>query len=125
MTPGDFRETTRRFTARDVTAYLALGGAPPPDDEVPEPLIGTLFSYLLGVVLPGRGTNYLKQESRYHASARLDSPLTARVQVVRLRPDKQLVDLATTCRTEAGTLICDGRALVFVGDVRTVAKPRT
>jgi 3-hydroxybutyryl-CoA dehydratase len=84
---------------------------------VPEPLIGALFSYLLGVQLPGFGTNYLKQEMRFLAPAAPGSALTARVEVTRLRPEKHLVDLATTCRDGDGRLICEGRALVLVRDV--------
>lgn len=36
---------------------------------VPEPLIAGLFSTLLGVRLPGPGTNYLKQELGFHGPA--------------------------------------------------------
>jgi 3-hydroxybutyryl-CoA dehydratase len=48
-----------------------------------EPLIGALFSYLLGVRLPGYGTNYLKQEMHFLTAAPLDQPLTARVILTR------------------------------------------
>jgi acyl dehydratase len=84
---------------------------------VPEPLIAALFSYLLGVVLPGPGTNYLKQELAFLAPARPGDELTARVQITRLRPDKHLVDLWATCTARDGTLICEGRALVKARDV--------
>jgi acyl dehydratase len=117
MKKGDYAEITRRFSAKDVAAYVALGGAPLAPGELPEPLIGALFSYLLGIRLPGMGTNYLKQESCYRQLARIGEPLTARVEITRLRPEKHLVDLATTCRNAAGDIICDGRALVYVGDV--------
>lgn len=120
MNLGQFVETTRSFSADDLAAFLALTGAAANDDRpkaVPEPLIGALFSYLLGVHLPGFGTNYLKQEMRFLAPAPLDAPLTARVEITRLRPQKHLVDLATTCRLADGTLICEGRALVLARDV--------
>lgn len=86
-------------------------------DIVPEPLIGGLFSYLLGVDLPGFGTNYLKQELEFERPAPIGVPLIARVEITRLRPDKHLVDLATTCRDENGTAYCRGRALVLAKDV--------
>ncbi len=114
---GDSAETTRSYNAGDLAEYAALGGAPASDDRVPEPLIGALFSYLLGTRLPGVGTNYLKQQSRFPAPARVGDTLTARVEVSRLRPEKYLVDLVTTCRNEAGELVCEGRALVYVRDV--------
>jgi 3-hydroxybutyryl-CoA dehydratase len=111
-------EVQRCFSVDDIADYVALGGHVPPDDEVPEPLVGAMFSYLLGVKLPGPGTNYLKQDSEFNAPARVGETLTARVEVARLRPDKHLVDLNTTCRNSKGDLIVTGRALVYVRDVR-------
>lgn len=114
---GQFAETRRAFSTEDVAAYVALGGAVPRGREVPEPLIGAMFSYLLGVKLPGMGTNYLKQEYEFRAIAQIDVPLVARVEIVRLRPEKHLVDLKTSCVDPGGELLCDGRALVYVQDV--------
>lgn len=109
---GQSARTTRRFTEADVIAYVALGGAPPRAGTVPEPLIGALFSYLLGVRLPGHGTCYLKQETRFAAPAPLGRALTAQVTITRLRREKCLVDLETRCVDDAQELICTGRALV-------------
>jgi acyl dehydratase len=117
MNIGDAEEVTRTFSARDLQDYTALSAHEVTGSEVPEPLIGALFSYLLGVKLPGLGTNYLKQETRFLALASIDEPLTARVEITRIRPDKQLVDLATTCHLADGKLIANGRALVYVGDL--------
>ncbi|MGY6537097.1 MAG: phosphate acetyltransferase [Pararhodobacter sp.] len=114
---GQTAEVTRRFGAQEVAEFLTLTGAPGPADQVPEPLIGALFSYLLGVRLPGYGTNYLKQEMHFLAPAPLDQPLTAQVVLTRLRPEKHLADLETLCTAPDGTLICQGRALVLVRDV--------
>jgi hypothetical protein len=44
--------------------------------------------------------------------------LTARVEITRLRPEKQLVDLATTCYRADGSLVASGRALVYVGELQ-------
>jgi acyl dehydratase len=110
----------RTVTAADVEAYIALGGAPPAGGEVPEPLIASLFSYLLGVRLPGAGTNYLKQSIEFPAPARTGQALTARVEIMRLRPEKHLIDLETTCRLADDTVIAKGRALVSVRDVADV-----
>jgi hypothetical protein len=114
---GQAAEIARRFSADDVDAYVALGGHHPVDDEVPEPLVNALFSYLLGVELPGQGTNYLKQETEFFASPRVGDTLTARVRITRLRPEKHLVDLATTCVNGRGETVCEGRALVYAEDV--------
>ncbi|MCB1394623.1 MAG: phosphate acetyltransferase [Rhodobacter sp.] len=116
MKVGDHAEVTRIYSAADMAEFAALAGGALPG-HVPEPLIGALFSYLLGVKLPGFGTNYLKQSLQFHGAAPLDTPLTARVEITRLRPEKHLVDLATTVRLPDGGLCCDGRALVLARDV--------
>ena len=114
---GQSAEVTRSFSVEDLAAYTKIGGHPGADDSVPEPLINALFSFLLGVELPGVGTNYLKQESRFVGTAPLGEPLTARVAITRLRPEKHLVDLSTTCHLADGSPVCEGRALVYVRDV--------
>lgn len=108
----------RTFTSEDMRSFAALSAdhAAVPA-SVPGPLVGGLFSYLLGVRLPGPGTNYLKQSLDFLAPAPLEEELTAFVTVTRLRPDKHLVDLETICETANGTRICQGRALVYVEDV--------
>ena len=114
MQIGRRAQVTRTFdaaAARDFAGLAGLEEGPP--TAVPEPLIAALFSYLLGVKLPGPGTNYLKQELAFLAPAPLDEPLTATVEVTRLRPDKHLVDLATVCTLADGAEICRGRALVL------------
>jgi 3-hydroxybutyryl-CoA dehydratase len=117
LSEGQTARTRRTFTRADVAALQTLSGAPDSGDSVPEALVNGMFSYLLGVDLPGQGTNYLKQETEFLAPAPLDEALVAQVEITRLRPDKHLVDLATTCRTERGTLVARGRALVLARDV--------
>ncbi|WP_436637479.1 phosphate acetyltransferase [Microbaculum sp. FT89] len=115
---GQTASVTRAYRSGDRAMFAALAG----DDgtlpsHVPGPLIGALFSFLLGVELPGFGTNYLKQEMRFLQPAPYDEPLTARVTITKLRPEKHLVDLETVCETADGTRVCEGRALVYVEDV--------
>ncbi|MDE2134915.1 MAG: phosphate acetyltransferase [Alphaproteobacteria bacterium] len=114
---GAAAEISRSVSADDVARYVSLGGAPA-DGAWPEPLIGALFSYLLGVKLPGPGTNYLKQSVEFLEQAPMNEPLTARVEITRLRPEKNLVDLETTCRLANGRVVARGRALVYVADIR-------
>lgn len=117
MKLGDGVQISRAFSQADVDAYIALGGAPPRNGAAPEPMIAALFSYLLGVRLPGPGTNYLKQSLQFETDARIGDALTARVEITRIRPEKALVDLATVCTNSAGETVCSGRALVRVKDV--------
>jgi hypothetical protein len=113
MRVGDGAEVVRAFTRADLAAFEALGGGAP-EARVPEPLIGALVSYLLGVKLPGPGANYLKQELAFAAPAPLDVPLTASVQVTRIRAEKRIVDLWAGVRLPDGTPVAEGRALVKV-----------
>ena len=114
---GDFAESIRSYGDAEVAEYVALGGETPPKGHLPSPLVSAMFSYLLGVKLPGPGANYLKQETDFVDAARVGEGLTAGVEITRLRPEKSLVDLATTCHGADGRLVATGRALIFVGDV--------
>lgn len=114
MRLGDRVEVSRVFGAEAMKGFAALTGVEP--THVPEPLIAGLISYLLGVRLPGPGTNYLKQELIYSGHAQLGERLTASVAVTGLRPEKHLVDLKALCVREDGTTICEGRSLVLAKD---------
>jgi hypothetical protein len=117
MKVGDCVEISRTFSALDLRDYVKLSGHMVNADCVPEPLIGALFSFLLGVKLPGMGTMYLKQETRFLENAVIGESLLAEVKVTRIRPEKHLADLSTTCRLADGKLIASGRALVYIRDV--------
>jgi acyl dehydratase len=124
-------QTHRTFTATDLTEYADLIGDINPvftdanytrrlgldGPVVPGGLLGGLFSYLLGTELPGRGTNYLKQRLHFSAPAYVDQVLTASVRILRIRPDKQLVNLSTVCTDASHNVVCHGEALVLVSDV--------
>ena len=117
MKVGDSVEVTRVISKQDLQDYIELSSHEVTGGQVPEPLIGALFSYLLGVKLPGPGTNYLKQETRFQTTAKIGEALTGKVEITRIRPDKQLVDLATTCFRADGEIAASGRALVYVVDL--------
>lgn len=115
MKLGQRATVTRRFEPETLAAFARLTGIDT-GAMVPEPLIGALFSYLLGVELPGAGTNYLKQDLAFLKPVPADAALTATVEITRLRPEKHLVDLTTTCTDDGGEVVCRGRALVMVKD---------
>ena len=74
----------------------------------------TDFSDMLGTDLPGRGTGWMKQKLVYKCAAYPGEDLTARVEITRLRADKELVNLRSTIVGPDGRLICDGESLVLV-----------
>lgn len=123
LTLNQSASTTRTFSAEEVTAYRALTGdgglrfGEAGETAVPGPLLTGMISDLLGTQLPGRGTNWLKQQLSYLAVAEVGEVITAVVTITRLRPDKDLVNLRTTCAKADGTLVCTGEALVYIKDL--------
>ena len=113
---GQSATITRTFTVDDLAHYATLAGIAQVPRTVPGPLLGGMFSCLLGTQLPGRGTNWLKQKLAFPAPAHVGQEIKATVEIIRLRPEKHLVNLRTTCTNPAG-VVCEGEALVYVQDV--------
>ncbi len=128
LSVGQEASAIRSFSAGDIDEYVSLtddgnafytdpvfargrgfGGA-----IVPLPLLAGMFSDLLGTRLPGRGTGWMKQSLRLRSPARLGELLTASVRIVRLRGDKDLVNLATVVTGDDGRVVLAGEALVLV-----------
>lgn len=86
---------------------------------VPTPLIGGMFSKLLGTNLPGRGTNWLKLSLNFLAPAYLEEKINTKVTIDRIRAEKELVNLYLTAHGRADRMLCQGDALVLVKDVAT------
>jgi acyl dehydratase len=76
-----------------------------------------MFSYLLGTELPGRGTNWLKQNIYLPNPAYLGEEITAEVKVVRIRPDKDLFYLQDQCITSKGKVVCQAESLVMAKEM--------
>lgn len=120
--------STRTFTDADLEEYADLTGDKNPlfrstdiaraagyaDRLIPGPLLSGMFSDLLGTRLPGRGTGWMKQKNRFVYPAYIGQALTATVEIVRLRADKELVNLKSTVTTADGAVVCDGETLVLV-----------
>jgi len=135
LSVGQSASLRRAYTPAEHDAYLGLLGETNPlfSDAayaqrrglrglpLPGPLLGALFSCIMGTRLPGRGTNWLKQRFHFCQYAFPGDDLEAHVQIVRLRPDKELANLRTWI-TSAGGLVCDGEALVWVGDLVNQAR---
>ncbi len=120
LTVGMTASRSREFSAQDVADFLTLTQEPNPlfteCQVVPPGLLAGVTSWVLGVDLPGRGTNWLKQRYVYHRPVLVESPVTSTATITRIRPDKGLVNLAT--RTTVGDDVAvTGEALVLAVDV--------
>jgi len=124
---GQRAATERVFTLADVAVYNRLtnddglqfgtSSHQPEGQTVPGPLLGGMVSFLLGTKLPGRGTNWLKQHYSFDTPAYIGELIAAEVEVIRLRPEKDLVSLRINCTNSHGDTICTGEALVLVTDL--------
>lgn len=76
-------------------------------------LTASLISAVLGTKLPGPGCLYVSQAVNFRAPVRLGDTVLARATVTRLLPEKNFVELATTCHV-GETLVIDGSALLWV-----------
>ncbi len=77
-------------------------------------LSASLIGAVLGGHLPGPGSIYLSQELRFRAPVFIGDTVTARVEVVRVRDDRPLVTLATTCHNQDGELVIEGQAVILL-----------
>ncbi|WP_373497819.1 MaoC family dehydratase [Desulfococcus sp.] len=75
-------------------------------------LTAGFISTILGTLLPGPGTIYLKQELRFLAPVRIGDTITARAEVTAKMEDKNKLTLKTTCTNQDGTVVLDGEAMV-------------
>lgn len=128
---GQSAAAKKIFTDGDLAEYAALTKDTNPlfNDEaycrrlgfrdclIPGPLLSGMFSDLLGTKLPGRGTNWLKQKLHFPAPAYKGDEITARVEIVRLRPEKDLVNLIGTCSNPGAEWVCQAQSLVLVRDL--------
>jgi acyl dehydratase len=128
---GDKVQQKRVFMEKDLTDYADLTGDQNPfildkkfaqahgfqDVIIPGALLNGMFSYLLGTELPGRGTNWLKQNIYLPNPAYLGEEITAEVKVVRIRPDKDLFYLQDQCITSKGKVVCQAESLVMAKEM--------
>jgi 3-hydroxybutyryl-CoA dehydratase len=71
------------------------------------------ISAVLGTLLPGPGTIYLRQELNFLAPVRIGDTITAYAEVVEKLTEKNRVRLRTSCTNQDGTRVVDGEALVM------------
>ena len=75
-------------------------------------LTASFISTLIGTILPGPGSIYMRQELNFLAPVRIGDTVTAIAEVAEIIADKKRVRLKTWCINQEGTTVLDGEALV-------------
>jgi len=124
---GERAQRTRAISARDIELFSELTGDRNPlhYDETRARATrfggiivqGGVSSGLLNAVvaedLPGPGSVFLRVEWDFRAPVRPGDEITAEVEVLEVRTDKPITTLRTTVTNREGTVVLDGRALVW------------
>lgn len=75
-------------------------------------LLAGFISAVMGTILPGPGTVYVRQELNFLAPAHIGDTVTAVVEITELDQAKNRVHLRTFCRNQDEVLLVDGLATV-------------
>ena len=75
-------------------------------------LSASFISTVIGTMLPGPGTVYMRQEVSFLAPVKFGDTVTAVVEVTEIMSEKKRVRLKTFCVNQNNTTVVDGEALV-------------
>ena len=75
-------------------------------------LSASFISTVIGTMLPGPGSIYMRQEVNFLAPVKMGDTVTAIVEVAEIMADKKKVRLKTYCLNQDNTKVVDGEALV-------------
>lgn len=76
-------------------------------------LITGIISACIGMKLPGPGTIYLSQNSRFNLPVYIDHTVKAIVEVAEINKDENVVKLKTICINDEGHKVLTGEAFVM------------
>ncbi len=101
---AEYAKTTR-FGARIAHGALTAG----------------LISAAIGNDLPGVGSIYMSQLTRFVKPVYFDDTITATVEISAIRTDKGIVTLRTDCKNQRGEIVAEGEAVVFHPDAKSAS----
>jgi 3-hydroxybutyryl-CoA dehydratase len=124
---GDHATYVKKITEKDVGMFAEVSGDFNPvhlDESYASStmfkkriahggLVSSLFSTVLGTKLPGEGTIYMEQDSRFIRPVYLDDTITATVEVDEIDEVKGRVRLKTIATNQKGEPVVSGFALVM------------
>lgn len=128
MVVGSRSSITRKFTRQDVLKFSGFSGDTNPihfDEKyaatsifgrciVQGPMVSSLIGGILGSTLPGNGTIYLSQTSRFLKPVYVDDTITANVEVTKIRQDKPVITLRTWVVNEKDECVLEGEAVILL-----------
>ena len=123
---GQNASLSRKFTLDDVKAFsqLSLDNNPVHLDEdyaqnsifgdriVYGYLTASLFSGIIGSILPGPGAIYLSQNLNFRKPIYHNELVTATCTITHIREDKPIITLETILKNEKGEIAIDGSAII-------------
>jgi acyl dehydratase len=124
---GQTAERSRQTRSADIEAFTAITGDRNPlhyDAALAEASVfgrlivqGGVTSGLLNALvaedLPGPGTVFLAVEWKFRKAVGVGERLTARAEVLTVRPDKPICTLATSIVDGAGEVCLEGTAITY------------
>jgi 3-hydroxybutyryl-CoA dehydratase len=124
---GDTASLSKTISLKDIEEFAELTGDKNPvhlDDEfakrtrfgkrIAHGMWGaSLISAVLGTRLPGPGTVYLGQTIRFQAPVYVGDTVTATVTVTKVREDRPILTLDTTCTNQDGAVVVSGEAVAL------------
>lgn len=77
-------------------------------------LYSSLISAVLGTKLPGPGSIYMKQETKYLKPVFINEKVKAICTIKSINLEKSIIELTTQCFKNESELVVDGTALIKV-----------
>lgn len=123
---GQSASISRRFSTKDVEIFSTMCMDKNPvhlDEEYAKMsffgnrivygyLTASLFSGVIGSILPGTGSIYLNQNMNFRKPVYHNELVTATCTITHIREDKPIITLETVCKNEKGEIVVDGTALI-------------
>lgn len=125
---GDKASYTKTCSSDDVVLFARISGDVNPI-HLNEPYARTtqfgrriahgmytsaLVSAAVALRLPGPGSVYLGQETRFSAPVFIDDTITVELEVESVREDKPIAGILFTCTNQDGKKVASGKATILV-----------
>ena len=75
-------------------------------------LSASFISTVIGTMLPGPGTVYMRQEANFVAPVKIGDTVTAVVEIAEIMAEKKRIRLKTYCINQDNQTVVDGEAIV-------------